>query len=91
MNSSIVMRYRCMRTTITLERDVASRLERLKKTRPFKELVNDALRTGLDEIERHQQKRVRRYTVTPVKGEPLRTDLDNVAEVLAGLEGDAYK
>ncbi len=41
-----------MRTTITLEKDVASRLERLKKTRPFKELVNEALRAGLDEIER---------------------------------------
>ena len=80
-----------MRTTITLERDVASRLERLKKTRPFKELVNDALRTGLDEIERQQHKTVRRYAVTPVRGEPRRTDLDNVAELLAELEGDAYK
>jgi metal-responsive CopG/Arc/MetJ family transcriptional regulator len=80
-----------MRTTITLEKDVAARLERLKKSRPFKDLVNDALRAGLDEIERQQAKKVRRYTITPVKGEPLRTDLDNVAALLAEVEGDAFK
>ncbi len=80
-----------MRTTITLEKDVAARLARLKKTRPFKELVNDALRAGLDEIERQQSKKVRRYSVTPVKGEPLRTDLDNIAALIAEVEGDAFK
>jgi len=80
-----------VRTTITLEEDVAARLERLKKTRPFKDLVNDALRAGLDEIERRQKKTVRRYSLKPVKGEPLRTDLDNVAEVIAEVESDAYK
>jgi hypothetical protein len=80
-----------MRTTITLENDVAARLTRLKKTRPFKDLVNDALRTGLDAIERQQKTAVRRYEVSPVEGEPLRTDLDNVAELLAEAEGDAYK
>ncbi len=80
-----------MRTTITLEKDVAVRLDRLKKTRPFKDLVNDALRAGLDEIERQQKKKVPRYSLKPVKGEPLRTDIDNVAEVLAEVEGDAFK
>jgi Arc/MetJ family transcription regulator len=80
-----------MRTTITLDKDVAARLARLKKTRPFKELVNDALRAGLDEIERQQSKKIRRYSLTPVKGEPLRTDLDNVADLLAETEGDAFK
>lgn len=80
-----------MRTTITLEKDVAARLERLKKTRPFKDLVNDALRAGLDEMERRQKTKVRRYSLNPVKGEPLRTNLDNVADVIAEVEGDAYK
>jgi hypothetical protein len=80
-----------MRTTITLERDIAVRIERLKKTKPFKQLVNDALRAGLDEIERRQKREVPRYSITPLKGEPLRTDLDNVAEVLAEVEGDAFK
>lgn len=81
-----------MRTTITLEKDVASRIERLKKTRPFKQLVNDALRAGLDAIEREgATKSVRPYLMTPVKGLPRRTDLDNVAEVLAELEGDDFR
>ncbi len=80
-----------MRTTITLDSDVASRLDRLKKTRPFKELVNDALRAGLDEIERESSTKPRRYSLTPVKGRPLRTDLDNIAEVLAEVEGDGFR
>ena len=80
-----------MRTTITLEKDVAARLVRLKKTRPFKDLVNAALRAGLDEIEGRREKKNPRYSLKPVKGEPLRTDLDNVAALLAEVEGDAYK
>ena len=79
-----------MRTTITLDSDVASRIERLKKTRPFKQLVNDALRAGLDQIESDNQKTVR-YSLVPVEGEPRRTDLDNVAEVLAEVEGDSFR
>lgn len=77
-----------MRTTITLEKDVASRLERLKKTRPFKELVNEALRAGLTEIERSHAKKLRPYSLKTVKGRPLRTDLDNVSELIAEIEGD---
>ncbi len=80
-----------MRTTITLEKDVASRLERLRKTRPFKELVNEALRAGLDEIETRGSKKRRRYSLTPVKGQPRRADLDNVAELIAELEGDRFR
>jgi len=81
-----------MRTTITLEADVAARLERLRRTRPFKDVVNDALRTGLDELERAQsRKATARYTITPVKGHPLRLNIDNIAEVIAEVEGDDYK
>lgn len=80
-----------MRTTITLDKDVASRLDRLKKTRPFKELVNEALRAGLDEVERKGSKKRSRYSVTPVKGQPHRTDLDNVAELIAEIEGDSFR
>ena len=50
-----------MRTTVTLDNDVASRIERLKKTRPFKQLVNDALRAGLDQIERESASKVLHY------------------------------
>jgi len=80
-----------MRTTITLDPDVAARLERLRRTRPFKDLVNEALRTGLDELERGKKKMTTRYTITPVKAGPLRLNIDNIAEVIAEIEGDDYK
>ena len=80
-----------MRTTITLDPDVAARLERLKKTRPFKEVVNEALRAGLDELERGQKKKPGRYTITPVKAYPRRMNIDNIAEVIAEAEGEDYK
>ena len=79
-----------MRTTVTLDKDVAARIERLKKTRPFKQLVNDALRAGLDQIESESKENVR-YTLIPVEGRPRRTDLDNVAELLAEVEGDGFR
>jgi metal-responsive CopG/Arc/MetJ family transcriptional regulator len=80
-----------MRTTITLEKDVAARLDRLRKTRPFKDLVNDALRVGLDEIESASSKDYGSYSITPVDGRPRRTDLDNIAEVIAEVEGDDFR
>jgi predicted transcriptional regulator len=80
-----------MRTTITLEKDVAARLERLRKTRPFKDLVNDALRAGLDKIENGSLVSRDSYSITPVEGHPRRTDLDNVAELLAEVEGDRFR
>ncbi len=81
-----------MRTTITLDADVAIRLEKLRRTRPFKEVINDALRAGLDEIERGQRgAKEPRYTIKTVKGYPRRTNLDNIAQVLAEVEGDDYK
>jgi uncharacterized protein YlaI len=79
-----------VRTTITLDKDVASRIKRLKKNRPFRELVNDALRAGLDQIESERTK-AGRYSLTPVEGRPRRTDLDNVAELLAEVEGDTFR
>ncbi len=80
-----------MRTTITLDDDVASRLERLKKERPFKELVNQALRAGLEHLEGAGSDPPSRYTLRPVKGRPRRTDLDNINQVLAEVEGDTFR
>ena len=80
-----------MRTTITLEKDVAARLKRLRRTRPFKELVNDALRAGLDEIENGSSSNSGPYSLKSVKGHPRRTDLDNVAELIAEVEGDRFR
>jgi hypothetical protein len=34
---------------------------------------------------------VEKYVIKPVKGRPLRTDLDNIGEVIAEVEGDDYR
>ena len=80
-----------MRTTITLEKDVAARLKRLRRTKPFKELVNDALRVGLDTLENSSSSSCDLYSLTPVEGQPFRTDLDNIAELIAEVEGDRFR
>lgn len=78
-----------MRTTLTLDPDVASRLRRLSRGGRFKDVVNEALRRGLERLESKEPRR--EYRIRAVKVYPKRTDLDNVAEVLAEIEGDWYK
>ncbi|HXG27578.1 MAG TPA: hypothetical protein VNJ47_01845 [Nevskiales bacterium] len=79
-----------MRTTLTLDDDVAARLKRLRQHGQFKELVNRALRAGLEQIERKADRPRQPYRLRPVRLKPRRTDLDNIAEVLAETEGDAH-
>jgi len=79
-----------MRTTLTLDNDVAARLERLRGQRPFRELVNEALRRGLDALAEDPEP-VAPYRIRAVEGKPLRVDLDNVAQLLAEVEGDSYR
>lgn len=79
-----------MRTTITLDKDVAARLAGMRAGRTFKELVNEALRRGLDALEDGGTLE-EPYAVNPVAGKPRRTDLDNVAELVAEIDGDAYR
>ena len=57
-----------MRITVTLDDDVATTLERLRKgsDRSFKELVNEALRQGLRHMDRKAPRpRFRTRTVDP--------------------------
>ena len=77
-----------MRTTITLDDDVAARLKRLSRGGRFKDLVNQALRRGLDRLESKEPRPG--YRIRAVKLGPKRADLDNVAEVLAETEGDGH-
>ena len=82
-----------MRTTMTLEKDVAARLERLARARrqPMKSLVNEALRAGLAQIERPStQRRVFRTTGFDL-GVSRVGSLDDVAGVLARVEGETYR
>jgi hypothetical protein len=81
-----------MRTTLTLDDDIAVQLERLRRARnaSLKSLVNEALRRGLREM-----------TAKPKKREPFRTqafdlgpflvNIDNVTEALAYAEGEGFK
>jgi predicted transcriptional regulator len=82
-----------MRTTLTLDDDVAEALERLRRTRrqTLKDLVNEALRRGLKQM-----------LAPPKRREPFRTQaielgrcrlgsIDNVAEALSIAEGESFK
>jgi hypothetical protein len=82
-----------MRTTLTLDDDVAAILERLRKARDasLKDLVNEALRSGLRDMS--QRPKVRRpfRTLSVDLGRVKIGSLDNVGEVLAVIEGEAFK
>jgi hypothetical protein len=82
-----------MRTTLTLDDDVAAALERLRKTRDasLKELVNDALRRGLKDMTTGKKQRRPFRTRSVSLGRLLVPSIDNVAEVLAIAEGEAFK
>ena len=79
-----------MRTTLTLDPDVAARLERLQRARgqPFKVVVNEALREGLKQIQPLSAGREDFRTSTVSLGRCLVGSLDDVAEVLAVAEGE---
>jgi Arc/MetJ family transcription regulator len=82
-----------MRTTLTLDDDVAAEIDRLRRDRDtgLKEVVNEALRRGLREMQRPEKKRAPFRTRTFDGGEPLVRNLDNIAEVIALVEGEDYK
>lgn len=82
-----------MRTTLTVDDDVATVLERLRKTRDvsLKELINEALRRGLSEMT-SPSKRARSVRTRSVSLGGLRIpSIDNIAEVLAVAEGENFK
>ena len=80
-----------MRTTLTLDDDNAVRLEGLRKERnaSLKDVVNDAIRRGLNDME-----------APPKKREPFRTDvydpgkpifpIDNIGDVLEVLDEEDF-
>jgi hypothetical protein len=81
-----------MRTTLTIDEDVAVQLKRLRRARDakLKELINEALRRGLREMSGAAQKRRTVRTRTFPMGKPL-INIDNVADALAHLEGEGFK
>jgi hypothetical protein len=82
-----------MRTTLTLDDDVAVRLEALRHERraSLKTVVNETLRRGVAEVESLKRQRTTFRARTFDVGAPLTPSLDDVAEVLelASLVGKA--
>lgn len=81
-----------MRTTLSLDDDVAAILQRLRKTRgmSLKALVNEALRAGLRVVASPRKGRKRFRTVSADLGPCRVGSIDNVAEVLAVVEGESH-
>lgn len=82
-----------MRTTLTLDDDVAAVLERLRKAREqsLKELVNEALRLGLKQMEAPPKPRKLFRTNSVDIGRCRVGSIDNVAEALAIAEGESFR
>jgi hypothetical protein len=82
-----------MRTTLTLDDDVAFRLEELRRKRrvSLKDLVNEALRAGLDEVEEPAAGKKPACLITGVRLGRKVPNLDNIADVLAAAEDESWK
>lgn len=90
-----------MRTTLTLDPDVAALLTeaRDQEGRGLKELINDALRKGLRLRSRKsapalqiEDSPTKPYRIRPVRlGRCLIDDLDNVAEALAQADDESFR
>jgi hypothetical protein len=82
-----------MRTTLTLDDDVAAILTRLQKTsrKSLKGLVNEALRHGLKQLTSRPKPSKAYRTPSLDLGRCRFANLDDVAEVLAVAEGDSFK
>ena len=81
-----------MRTTISIEDDVLERARVIAKKldTPFKDVVNEALRSGLDQVEQPAKQRV--YKMKPHKmGLLPGHNIDNIQELLAQIEGEDHR
>jgi hypothetical protein len=82
-----------MRTTLTLDDDVAARLKAAVKreNRPFCRVVNDALRAGLAVSAKSQAGREVHRTTGFDLGTSLVGSLDNIEDVLLRVEGERHR
>jgi Ribbon-helix-helix protein, copG family len=80
-----------MRTTLTIDEDVAVQLDRLRREREesLKDIINDALRRGLRDI--HARPKRKQFRTTGYDMGPFLIDIDNVGEAIAYAEGENFK
>ena len=82
-----------MRTTLTLDDDVAAMIERLRKRSgaQAKQLVNEALRRGLVQMASPEPAHTSYRTPSTSLGRCLLASLDDIAQVLAVAEGECFR
>jgi hypothetical protein len=79
-----------MRITLTIDDDVLDKAKAVaaKLHAPFRRVVNEALRTGLQMVE-DTSLRTRPYCIRPRKmGLKAGRNLDNIQELLSQIEGE---
>lgn len=78
-----------MRTTISIDNDVLDRARAIsaKMRTPFKTVINEALRAGLDHVERPAQQRPYK-TKSHAMGLKTGRNIDNIQELLSQIEGE---
>jgi hypothetical protein len=92
----------CMRATITVDSELAERIERLSQERAtsFETLANAALREGLEQLARGTPRAEAgpakksgqiSYTHPVSLGGCLLESLDDISSVLAAAEGEGFK
>jgi hypothetical protein len=82
-----------MRTTLTLDKDVAAALEQVRKSRDasLKAVANEALRLGLRQMQARPKRRGAFRTRAVSLGSCKIGSLDNIAEALAIAEGEGFE
>ena len=82
-----------MRTTLTLDDDVAAAIERLRRARnaSLKDIVNEALRKGLSDLNTRPKQHEPFKTKSVALGRLRLASIDNVSESLAVAEAEAFK
>ena len=82
-----------MRTTLTIEDDVAKLLENVRRARnsSLKVIINQALRHGLRDMTKPPRRGKAYETRSVSLGRCQLTNLDDISEVIAVAEGDTFK
>jgi len=82
-----------MRTTLTLDDDVAAQLNRLRREQALglRGLVNNVMRLGLQQLAKPPLTQPLHQTSSVALGRCLIGQIDDVSEALAVAEGDRYR
>ena len=82
-----------MRTTLTLDDDVAAKLktESQRAGRPFREIVNETLRRGLESRRAIARRGAFKVTARDLGDLKPGVSLDNIAELIEHVEGSIHR